>query len=47
MYDGILHVNMFDYVKVPYITRILFSKYIYNKYIGPCFLLHVVLRLCQ
>jgi hypothetical protein len=42
--DGILHVNMFHYFKIPYFTCTFFSKFTYNEYIGPYFLSHVVLR---
>ena len=35
---------MFHYFKIPYFTCTFFTKFIYNEYIGPCFLLHVVLR---
>ena len=35
--DGILHVNMLHYFKMPYITCAYFIKFTYNKYIGPCF----------
>ena len=40
--DGILHVNMFHYFNVPYITCKCFTKFTYNEYIGPNFLSHVV-----
>jgi hypothetical protein len=42
--DGILHVNMFHYFKIPYFTCKFFTKFTYNEYIGPYFLSHVVLR---
>jgi hypothetical protein len=42
--DGILHVNMFHYFKIPYFTCYFFTKFTYNEYIGPYFLSHVVLR---
>jgi hypothetical protein len=42
--DGILHVNMFHYFKMPYFTCTFFTKFTYNEYIGPYFLSHVVLR---
>jgi hypothetical protein len=42
--DGILHVNMFHYFKIPYFTCNFFTKWTYNEYIGPYFLSHVVLR---
>jgi hypothetical protein len=42
--DGILHVNMFYYFKIPYFTCTFFTKFNYNEYIGPYFLLHVILR---
>jgi hypothetical protein len=42
--DGILHVNMFHYSKIPYFTCTIFTKFTYNEYIGPYFLSHVVLR---
>jgi hypothetical protein len=42
--DGILHVNMFHYFKIPYFTCTFFTKFTYNEYIGPYFLSHVVLR---
>jgi hypothetical protein len=42
--DGILHVNMFHYFKIPYFTCKVFTKFTYNEYIGPYFLSHVVLR---
>ena len=42
--DGILHVNMFHYIKIPYFTCNVFTKFTYNEYIGPYFLSHVVLR---
>jgi hypothetical protein len=42
--DGILHVNMFHYFKIPYCTFTFFTKFTYNEYIGPYFLSHVVLR---
>jgi hypothetical protein len=44
MCDGILHVNMFHYFKIPYFTCNFFTKFTYNEYIGPYFLSHVVLR---
>jgi len=43
--DGILHVNMFHYFKIPYFTCTFFSKFIYNEYIGPYFLSHVVSKI--
>jgi hypothetical protein len=42
--DGILHVNMLHYFKIPYFTCTFFTKFTYNEYIGPYFLSHVVLR---
>jgi len=42
--DGILHVNMFHYFKIPYFMCNVFTKFTYNEYIGPYFLSHVVLR---
>jgi hypothetical protein len=42
--DGILHVNMFHYFKIPYFTCTFFTKFTYNEHIGPYFLSHVVLR---
>jgi hypothetical protein len=42
--DGILHVNMFHYFKIPYFTCTFFTEFTHNEYIGPCFLSHVVLR---
>jgi hypothetical protein len=44
MCDGILHVNMFHYLKIPYFTCTFFTKFTYNEYIGPYFLSHVVLQ---
>jgi hypothetical protein len=41
--DGILHVNMFHYFKIPYFTCNFFIEFTYNEYIGPYFLSHVVL----
>jgi hypothetical protein len=35
--DGILHVNMFHYFKIPYFTCNYFTKFTYNEYIGPYF----------
>jgi hypothetical protein len=35
--DGILHVNMFHYFKIPYFTWTIFTKFTYNEYIGPYF----------
>ena len=35
--DGILHVNMFHYFKIPYFTCTFFAKFTYNEYIGPYF----------
>jgi len=40
--DGILHVNMFHYFKIPYFTCTFFTKFIYNEYIGPYILSHFV-----
>ena len=40
--DGILHVNMFLYFKIPYIACTFLTKFTYNEYIGPYFLLHVI-----
>ena len=37
-------VNMFHYFRIPYFTCNFFTKFTYNEYIGPYFLLHVVLR---
>ena len=34
--DVILHVDIFHNFKIPYITRTFFTKFTYNKYIGPC-----------
>jgi hypothetical protein len=42
--DGILHVNVFHYFKIPYFTCNFFTKFTYNEYIGPYFLSDVVLR---
>jgi hypothetical protein len=42
--DGILHVNMFHYFKIPYFTCNFLTKFTYNEYIEPYFLSHVVLR---
>ena len=42
--DGILHVNMFHYFKIPYFTCNFSTKFTYNEYFGPYFLSHVVLR---
>jgi hypothetical protein len=42
--DGILHVNMFHYFKIPYFTCNVLTEFTYNEYIGPYFLSHVVLR---
>jgi hypothetical protein len=42
--DGILHVNMFHYFKIPYFTCTFSTKFTYNEYIGLYFLLHVVVR---
>jgi hypothetical protein len=39
--DGILHVNMFPYFRIPYSTCTFFTKFTYNEYIGPYFLSHV------
>ena len=33
--DGILHVNMFHYFKIPYNICTFFSNFIYNEYTGP------------
>jgi hypothetical protein len=35
--DGILHVNMFHYIRISYFTCTVFTKYTYNEYIGPYF----------
>jgi hypothetical protein len=35
---------MFHYFKIPYFTCNALKKFTYNEYIGPYFLLHVVLR---
>jgi hypothetical protein len=35
--DGIVHVNMFHYFKIPYFTCTFFTKFTYNEYIGPFF----------
>ena len=35
---------MFHYLKIPYFTSNVFIKFIYNEYIGPYFLSHVILR---
>ena len=43
--DDILHVILFHYSKTPYIICKFFTKFIYNEYIKPYILLHVVLRL--
>ena len=40
--DVILHVNMVYYSRTPYIICTFFAKFIYNDYIRPFFLLHVV-----
>ena len=37
--DGILHVNMFHYFKIPYFTCTFFTKFIYNEHIGPYFVI--------
>ena len=37
VYDGILHVNMFQYFKIPYFTCTFFTEFTYNEYIGPYF----------
>jgi len=42
--DGNLHINMFYYFKISYFTCTFFTKFTYNEYIGPYFLLHIVLR---
>jgi hypothetical protein len=42
--DGILHVNMFHYFKIPYFTCKFFTKFTYTEYIGPYLLSHIVLR---
>jgi hypothetical protein len=42
--DGILHVNMFHYFKIPYFICNFSTKFTYNEYIGRYFLSHVVLR---
>jgi hypothetical protein len=42
--DGVLHVNMFRYFKIPYFTCNFFTNFTYNEYIGPYFLSHIVLR---
>jgi hypothetical protein len=42
--DGVLHVNMFHYFKIPHFICKCFTKFTYNEYIGPFFLSHVVLR---
>ena len=44
IWDGIWHVNIFHYLKIPYFTCTFFTKFTYNEYIGPYFLSHVVLR---
>jgi hypothetical protein len=41
--DSILHVNMFQYFRIPYFTCTFFTKFTYDEYIGPYFLSHVVL----
>jgi hypothetical protein len=43
--DGILHVNMFHYFKIPCFTCTVFTKFIYNEYIGPYVLSHVVFKI--
>jgi hypothetical protein len=35
---------MFHYLKIPYFTCNFFTKFIYNEYIGPYILSHIVLR---
>jgi hypothetical protein len=42
--DGVLHVNMFHYFKIPYFTCTFFTKFTYNEYIGSYFLSHIVLQ---
>ena len=42
--DGILHINIFHYFRIPYYTCTFFTKFIYNEYIRPYFLSHVVLK---
>jgi hypothetical protein len=37
-----VHVNMFHYFRIPYFTCTFFTKFIYNEYIGPYFLSHIV-----
>jgi hypothetical protein len=39
------HVNMFHYFKIPYFTCTFFTAFIYNEYIGPYFLSHVVSKI--
>jgi hypothetical protein len=36
---------MFHYFKIPFFTCTFFSKFIYNEYIGPCFLSHDVSKI--
>ena len=38
----VMHVNMFQYFKTIYIICVFFAKFIYNEYIKPYFLSHVV-----
>ena len=40
--DGILHVNIFHYFKIPYIICTFATKFNYNEYFRPYFLSHVV-----
>jgi hypothetical protein len=40
--DGILRVDMFHYFLYPYIICTFFAKFIYNEYIRPHFLSHIV-----
>ena len=44
MCDGNLHVNTLYYFLISYFTCTFFTKFIYNEYMGPGFLSHVVLR---
>ena len=37
-----VHVNMFHYFRIPYFTCTFFTKFIYNEYIGPYILSHIV-----
>jgi hypothetical protein len=45
--DGILHVNMFHDLKIPYFTCTFFTKFTYNEYIGPYFIVRCSTIFCQ